>query len=103
MYKIFVNLFLFVLKLLRGNEILTSINGHKSVTILRKTTGNNSSLDLVIINKFSKFCEILSSCSQDIDRKRNSDVNQGTNSVTNLQKIMRNNPNLDLVDMNACI
>ena len=78
MFKKIVNLYLFVLKILRGNEILTSINGHKSVKILRKMTGNNSSLDLVIINKYTKFGEILSIRSQDIEGKRNPDVNQGT-------------------------
>ena len=77
MNKNFVNLYLFVLKMLRGNEILTSINGHKSVTILRKMTGNNSSLDLVIINKYTKLGEILSIRSQDIEGKLNPDVNQG--------------------------
>ena len=61
------------------------------------------SIDLDNMNAYIKFCEILSICSQDIERKRNSDVNQGTNSVTHLQKIMRNNPNLELVGMNAYI
>ena len=61
------------------------------------------SIDLDNMNAYIKFCEILSICSQDIERKRNSDVNQDTNSVTHLQKIMRNNPNLDLVGMNAYI
>ena len=47
-----------------------------------------------------KKCEILFLCSQDIDRNRNSDVNQGRhNSVTSLRKMMRNNPDLDLVNM----
>ena len=67
----------FVLKLLSGNEILTSIKGHNAVKILRKMTGNNPKLDLVNVDVHTKFGQILSMRSQDIERKRNSDVNQG--------------------------
>ena len=67
----------FVLKILSGNEILTSIKGHNSVKILRKMTGNNPKLDLVNVDVHTKFGRILSMRSQDIERKRNSDVNQG--------------------------
>ena len=37
--------------------------------------GNNPNLDLVNMNAYIKIGEILSICSQDIKRKRNSDVN----------------------------
>ena len=67
----------FVLKILNGNEILTSIKGSNSVKILRKMTGNNPKLDLVNVDVHTKFSRILSIRSQDIERKRNSDVNQG--------------------------
>ena len=67
----------FVLKILSGNEILTSIKGRNSVKILQKMTGNNPKLDLVNIDVLTKFGRILSIRSQDIERKRNSDVNQG--------------------------
>ena len=67
----------FVLKILSGNEILTSIKGRNSVKILRKMTGNNPKLDLVNDDVHTKFGQILSICSQDIERKRNSDINQG--------------------------
>ena len=72
----------FVLKIqnlvvLSRNEILTSIKGHNSVKILRKMTGNNPKLDLVNVDVHTKFGQILSIRSQDIERKRNSDVNQG--------------------------
>ena len=67
----------FVLKILSGNEILTSIKGHNSFKILRKMTGNNPKLDLVNVDVHIKFGRILSMRSQDIERKRNSDVNQG--------------------------
>ena len=67
----------FVLKTLSGNKILTSIKGHNSIKILRKMTGNNPKLDLVNVDVHPKFGQILSIRSQDIERKQNSDVNQG--------------------------
>ena len=67
----------FVLKILSKNEILTSIKGRNSVKILRKMTGNNPKLDLVNVDVHTKFGHILSIRSQDIERKQNSDVNQG--------------------------
>ena len=67
----------FVLKILSGNEILTSIKGRNSVKILQKMTGNDPKLDLVNVDVRTKFGQILSICFQDIERKQNSDVNQG--------------------------
>ena len=67
----------FVLKIFRGNEILKSIKGCNSFKILQKITGNNPKLDLVNVDVHTKFGQILSIRSQDIERKRNSDVNQG--------------------------
>ena len=66
-----------VLEILSGNEILTSIKGRNSVQILQKMTGNNPKLDLVNVDVYTKFGRILSIRSQDIERKRNFDVNQG--------------------------
>ena len=40
-------------------------------------TGNNPKLDLVNDDVHTKFGPILSICSQDIEQKQNSDVNQG--------------------------
>ena len=40
-------------------------------------TGNNPQLDLVSVDVHTKFGQILSIHFQDIERKRNSDVNQG--------------------------
>ena len=37
-------------------------------------TGNNPKLDLVNVDVYTKFGPILSICSQDIERKRNSNV-----------------------------
>ena len=73
----FIRFCLFVLKILSGNEILTSIKGRNSVKILRKMTGNNPKLDLVNVDQHTKFGQILSIRFRDIEQKRNSDVNQG--------------------------
>ena len=67
----------FVLKILSGKEIRTSIKGCNSVKILRKMTGNNPKLYLVNVDVHTKFGQILSIRSQDIEQKQNSDVNQG--------------------------
>ena len=61
----------FILKILSGNEILTSIKGYNSVKILRKMTGNNPKQSLVDVDVHTKFGQILSIRSQDIEQKRN--------------------------------
>ena len=72
-----VRVCLFVLEILSGKEILTSIKSPNSVKILRKILGNNPKLDLVNVDVHTKFGQILPICSQDIERKQNSDINQG--------------------------
>ena len=67
----------FVLEILSGNKILMSIRGRNSVKILRKMMGNNPKLDLVNVDVHTKFGQILLIRSRDIERKQNSDVNQG--------------------------
>ena len=52
--------------------IVNIIKGHNSSTNVRKMTRNNSNIDIVNINAYTKFREIMSICSQDIERKRNS-------------------------------
>ena len=54
-----------------------SINGRNSIKILRKMTGNNPKLDHVNVDVHTKFGQILSIHSPDIERNQNSDVNQG--------------------------
>ena len=54
-----------------------SSKGPISGTYLRKMTCNNSKLDLVNMNAYIEFSETMSSCSQDIELKRNFGVNQG--------------------------
>ena len=69
----------FVLKILSKNRILTSIKGSNSVANLQKKTTNinNTNIDIVNDNVFTKFGLILSIRSQDIEQNPNSDVNQG--------------------------
>ena len=54
-----------------------SIKGHNSDKIMQKMTGNNPKLDLVTDDVHTKFGQIMSIRSQDIERKQNSDINQG--------------------------
>ena len=66
-------------------------------------TCNNPRLDLVNMNAYIQFGEILSICSQDIERTQNFGLNQGPQLWYKCAKIMCNNPKLDLVNMNANI
>ena len=67
----------FVLKILSKSPILTSIKDSNPVANLRKTKIDNTKIDLVNYNVYSKFGHNLSIPSQDIEQKPNSDVNQG--------------------------
>ena len=67
----------FVHKLLSRNKILMIIKGHNSVVNLQILRHNNPNLDLATVNAYAKFDHIPSICSQDIERKQNSDNNQG--------------------------
>ena len=60
--------------------------------------GNNPKLDLVDDDVHTKFGQTLSICSQDIEWKRNFDINQGQYSIKILHKMTCNNPKLDLVN-----
>ena len=89
--------------LIYGKEcfIFLLIKGYKaqnSVTNLWKKTGKNPNLDLVHINAYTKFGEILSICSEDIERKQNSDINQGPKLC---YKSAKKNPNQHLVNISA--
>ena len=68
---------LLVLEILSGNEILTSIKGHNSVANLRNLPLYNPNLDIINVILYTKVGQILFIGSQDIERKRNSDINQG--------------------------
>ena len=63
-----------------------SIKGRNSIKIWQKMTGYNPKLDLVNVDVHTKFGQILSIGSQDIERKRNSDINQGLLLRQNLAK-----------------
>ena len=67
----------FVLKILSKNQILTSIKGRNSLANLRKTTIYYTKVDLVNDNVYTKFGLNRSIRFQDIERKLNSDINQG--------------------------
>ena len=57
--QILVRLCQFILKIISGNEILTSIKGHNSDKTFRKMTDNNPKLDplmLMCIQNLVRFC-----------------------------------------------
>ena len=67
----------FVFKILSKNQILISIKDCNSVANLRKTMINNTNVDLVNHNVYTKFGLNRSIRFQDIEQKLNSDVIQG--------------------------
>ena len=69
-----VSISLFFLKLLNKKRILTSIKGCNAVAKLRKITYYNPKVDLV--NNNNIYTKKLV-CSQDVEEKLNSDINQG--------------------------
>ena len=62
-----------------GNEILTSINGHKSVInkLKKCQLPSESQSRTCQYGCIYKVGQIVSICSKHIERKRNSDINQG--------------------------
>ena len=66
----------------------------------QKMMRNNPCVDLVTINTYTKYGQILLIHSQNIERKQNSELSvKSHNSITNVQK-MCNNHNLDIVNIN---
>ena len=61
----------------KRNKILELIKGHNSGTNVRKMTCSNPSLDIVDMNAYIQFGEMLSFFSQYIEQKRCCCVNQG--------------------------
>ena len=56
---------------------MTSTRVITLVTNKQNMEGSNLNIDLVNINAYIKFGEILPFCSQDIERKQNFGINQG--------------------------
>ena len=90
----------FILKILSGNEIPTSIKRHNSV-ICEKLIPNNPNLAVFHINAYAKFGQIPSVISQDIERLQNTTSIKGHNSVINEWTLTHNNSSLDLININA--
>ena len=72
-----VSIYLFFLKILSKNQILTSIKGRYSVANVRKTMIYDTNIHLVNDNVYTKFSLNRSIRFEDIEQKLNSDVNQG--------------------------
>ena len=90
-----------VLKILSGNEILTSIKGYNSVANLQKNVLYNPNQDLINVNVYTKFGKILSIGSKILSGNEILTSLKGCNSVTNLQNLMLYNPNLEIINNNV--
>ena len=90
-----------VLKILSGNEILTSIKGRNSVANLRNLTVYNPNLDTINVNvytKLVKFCLLVLKILSGNEILRSI---KGRNSVANLRNLTLYSPNLDLINVNV--
>ena len=61
---------------------------HNSVPNLQKMMHNNPKLDLVNINVYTQFGQILSICSQDIEEKQTSDIKSRAVTLLKFGKIV---------------
>ena len=93
----------FFLKILRGNQILTSIQGRNSIKILRKITGNSSKLDLVNVDVHKNLVRFYQFVLEILSRNEILTSIKGRNSIKILQKIKGNKPKLDLVNVDVHI
>ena len=85
----------FVLKILSGNEILTSIKGHNSVIDLRILTRNNPNQDLVNVNAYANFVKFHQFVLKLLSGNEILTSIKGHNSVTNLWKLTSGNAKLE--------
>ena len=86
-----------VLKILRGNKILTSIKGQNSVANLQKMTLFNPNLDLInviVYTNLVKFCPLVLKILSGNEILRSI---KSCNSVVNLQNLTLYNPTLDVI------
>ena len=90
-----------LLKILSGNEILTSIKGHNSVVNLRNLTLYNPNLDIIYVNVYTKFGYICLLVLKILSGNGILTPIKGHNSVANLRYLMLYNPNLDLINANV--
>ena len=91
----------FVLKILTGNEILTSIKDRNSVVNLRNLTLYNPNLDIIYVNMYTKFVKFCALVLKIFSGNEILTSNKGRNSVANLRKMRPYNPNLDLINVNV--
>ena len=75
--QILVKIYLFVLKILSKNQILTSFKVRNSVTNCQKWGFNNPKLDVININAAAGVCQNTFIHTQDIERELNSNVIEG--------------------------
>ena len=90
-----------VLKILGGNEILTSIKGRNSVPNLRNLPLYNPNLDTINVNVYTnlvKFCPLVLKI---LSGNKILTSIKGRNSVANLRNLTLYNPNLDLINVNV--
>ena len=91
----------FVLKISRGNEILTSIKGHNSVANLRYLPLYNPNLVIINVNVYTNLVKLCPLVLKILSGNEILTSIKGHNSVANLQNLTLYNPNQDLINVNV--
>ena len=90
-----------VLKILSGNEILTSIKGRNSIANLLNLTLYNPKLDLINVNVYTNLVKLCPLVLKILSGNEILTSIKGHNSVANLRNLTLYNPNLDLINVNV--
>ena len=90
-----------ILKILSGNEILTSIKGNNSVLNLRNLTLYNPNLDIINVNVYAKFGQFCPFVLKILSGNEILTSNKDHNTVANLRNLTLYNPNLDIIYVNG--
>ena len=90
----------FILKILGGNEILTSIKGRNSAANLRKMMLYNPNLDLINVNVYTNLVKVCPLVLKILSGKEILTSIKGHNSVANFRNLTLYNPNLDIINVN---
>ena len=90
-----------VLKILSGNEILTSIKGRNYVANWQNLPLYNPNLDIINVNVYTKLVKFCPLVLKILSGNEILTSIKGHNSVANLRNLTLYNPNLDIIYVNV--
>ena len=91
----------FILRILSGNEILTSTEGYNSVANVQKIVVCNPNLDVINVNVYANFVKFYPLVLKILSGNEILTSIKGCHSAENLRKMTLYNPNIDLINCNV--